>query len=181
MRAIMTMPLAATILLAACGGGDDEAAEGEALTGDEVAAAAEGMVQPRPGEYRTSLELLEFNAPGIPEAAKQQMQQVFASGLAEGNTFCMTEADAAANGPEEMVKNLAESDCEMTTFDVSGNTVSAVMQCAGEDGAASSVRMNGEMTAESSTMTMDMQQQIAGMGDVQMKMRVNSERIGECS
>lgn len=181
MRAIKAMPLVAALLLAACGGGGEEAADGEALTAEQVAAEAAGLVQPRPGQYRTSLELLEFSAPGLPDSAKEQMQQVFASGLAEGNTFCMTDEDAAANGPEEMVKNLAESDCEMKSFNVSGNSVTAEMQCPQEGGNQSTVRMDGTMTAESSSMAMDMTQQIAGMGDVQMKMRVNSERIGDCS
>ena len=181
MRAIHTLPLVAAILLGACGGGDTDADGDGELTGEEVAAAVEGMVQPRPGQYRTTLELLEFDAPGVPEAAKEQMQQAFASGLAEPNTFCMTEAQAAENGPRQMVENLAESDCEMTTFNVSGNSVVAEMQCAGASGGANTVKMEGEMTAENSTMTMDMTQELPGTGNVGMKMRVNSQRIGECA
>jgi len=180
MRAIHSLPLAAAILLAACGGDTDADGDGE-LSADEIAAEAEGMVQPRPGQYRTSLELLEFDAPGIPDSAKQQMQAAFEQGLAEGNTFCMTEADAAENGPREMVEQLAENDCEMKNFQVSGGSVVAEMQCPSEGGGTSSVKMEGEMTAESSTMTMDMSQEMAGMGAMNMKMRVNSERIGDCT
>ena len=180
MRAIQMLPLAAAILLAACGGETDADGDGE-LSAEEVAAEADGMVQPRPGQYRTSLELLEFDAPGIPDSAKQQMQQAFESGLAEGNTFCMTEADAAENGPRQMVENLAESDCDMKTFQVSGGSVVAEMQCASEGGGTNTVKMEGQMTAESSTMTMDMNQEVAGVGAMNMKMRVNSERIGDCT
>ena len=180
MRIVHTLPLAAAILLAGCGGDADTDADG-AVSGEEVAAEASGMIQPRPGQYSTSLELLEFDAPGMPDGAKEQMQQIFASGLAEGNTFCMTEEDAARNGPEEMVKNLAESDCTMNSFDVSGNNVTADMQCAGEGGATSTVKMAGTMTAENSTMTMDMSQDVPNVGATKMKMRVSSQRIGECS
>ena len=181
MRVIHSLPLAAAILLAACGSGDADADGDGNLSGEEVVAEAEGMVQPRPGQYSASLELLEFDIPGMDDAAKQQMQQVFESGLAEGNSFCMTEEDVAKNGPEQMVKNLAENDCEMKSFNVSGGTIAAEMQCPGEQGSTSTVRMDGTMTAEGSTMTMDMRQQIAGMGETHMKMRVTSQRTGDCA
>ena len=180
MRTNHTLPFAAAILLAACGGETDADGDG-ALSEDELAAEAAGLVQPEPGQYRASLELLEFDAPNMPPEAKEQMQQIFASGLAEGNSFCMSEADVAEGGPEEMVKNLAEGDCTMNSFNVSGNTIVADMQCPGEGGASSKVRMEGEMRADGSTMTMDMEQDIAGVGATKMKMRVTSERIGDCA
>ncbi len=180
MRLVHTLPLAAAIALAACGGDADTDADGN-VSAEEIAAASEGMIQPLPGQYRASLELLEFDAPGLPEGAKGQMQQAFASGLAEGNSFCMTEEDVAQNGAEEMVKNLAESDCTMRSFNVSGGNVTADMQCAAEGGGTSTVKMDGTMTAEGSVMTMDMSQEMAGMGPTRMKMRVTSQRIGDCA
>ncbi|MBO9518811.1 MAG: DUF3617 domain-containing protein [Porphyrobacter sp.] len=179
MRAIHTLPLVAAILLAACGSNEDTTGKG--MSPEQVADEAGDLVTPRPGQYKTTVELLEFDAPGMPDSAKQQMQQVFASGLAQGNTFCMTEEDAARNGPEQMVKNLAESDCEVKKFNVSGSDVVAEMQCAGQGGGTNTVKMQGEMTAESSSMTMDMSQELPNVGAVNMKMRVNSNRIGECS
>ena len=181
MRVIHTLPLAAAIVLAACGSGDADADGDGEVTGEEVAAEAAGLVKPKPGQYRTTLELMEFDAPNVPAEAKQQMQQIFASGLAEGNTFCMTEADVAGNAPEQMVKNLAEADCTMNSFNVSGNTVAADMQCPGEGGATRKVKMDGQMNAESSTMTMQMDQDIPNMGTTKMKIKVTSQRIGECS
>ena len=41
--------------------------------------------------------------------------------------------------------------------------------------------MDGQMRADGSTMTMDMEQEIAGMGATKMKMRVTSERTGDCA
>lgn len=179
MRTIHTLPLAAAILLAACGGDADADGDGKISAG-EVAAEADELVQPRPGQYRASLELLEFDAPGMPEQAKQQMQQIFASGLAEGNTFCITEAQVAENGPEEMVKSLAESDCTMKTFNVSGGTIVADMQCP-EGETTSTVRMEGQMTTEGSTMTMEREGEVPNIGQTRMKMRVTSKRIGDCA
>ena len=181
MRTSHVLPLAAAMLLAACGGGEADADGDGNLSEEELAAEASGLIQPEPGQYSASLELLEFDAPGMPPEAKEQMQQIFASGLAEGNTFCMTEAEAAENGPRQMVENLAESDCELSTFNVSGNTVVADMQCPGEAGGSSKVHMEGQMRAEGSTMTMDMEQDVPGMGATKMKMRVTSERTGDCT
>lgn len=181
MRTVQTLPLVAAILLGACGGGDADTNADGALTTEEVAVEAQGMVQPRPGQYRTTLELLEFDAPGVPDDAKAKMQEAFASGLSEGNTFCMTEAQAAQNGPRQMVENLAEAKCDMKAFNVSGNSVVAEMQCPGQGGKSNTIKMEGDMTADSSVMTMDMTQDMPGTGALTMKMRVNSERIGECS
>jgi hypothetical protein len=180
MRSIHLLPLAAAILLAACGGDADADGDGK-LSAAEVADEADDLIQPKPGQYRSTLELLEFDAPGMPAGAKEQMQRIFESGLAEGNTFCMTAADAEKNGAEQMVKNLAESDCEMSSFNVSGGNVSADMQCAGQGGTSNRVQMEGQMSAEGSTMTMDMNQTIPNMGETHMKMRVTSQRIGECT
>ena len=180
MRTFHMLPLTAAILLAACGGGDADADADGAVSADEVAAEADGLVQPRPGQYRATVELLEFDAPGVPESAKEQMQQMFASSMSEGNAFCMTEEDVAENGAEEMVKSMAEGDCTMKSFNVAGSTIAAEMQCTSEGTPASTIRMDGEMGAESSTMTMEMEQDIPQMGQTRMKMRVTSERIGDC-
>lgn len=177
MRLIHTAPLAAAILLAACGGDADGSGN---ISDEELAAEASGMVQPQPGQYRVALELLEFDVPGMPESAKQEMQQLFSSGLAEGNTVCMTEADVAENGAEQMVRKLAESDCTMNTFNVSGGTVKAEMQCL-ENGASSTVRMDGQMRADGSTMTMERVGDVANVGETRMKLRITSERIGDCA
>ena len=179
MRTIHTLPLAAGILLlAACGGSGDADTDndGDISTG-EVAAAAAQAVRPEPGQYRGSFELLEFTAPGVPDSARQQMQQLFSSGLTEGITFCMTEADAS---PENMVKNMAEGDCTTKRFNVSGGTIESEMECPGEGGGTRTVKMNGQMTASSSNMTMETSQTVPGMGETSMKIRVQSERIGDC-
>lgn len=180
MRPIHALPLAAAILLCACSGSADEDGDG-AISNEEAAAAIEDVVQPRPGQYRTSIELLEFDVPGMTDQMKQQMVSVMGGELAKGNTFCLTPEEAAANGPREMLENMAEANCSFSRFDVSSGTISADMQCTGDDGLTSHVLMDGEMTEASSDMTMTMDQQMQGMGEVHMKMRVTSERTGDCT
>lgn len=178
MRAIHVLPLAAALALAGCGGGDKAPAAGETVSAQQVAERAQGAVTPTPGKYTSSMELLDFAMPGMPDAAKAQMRQAFASGLAQGNEFCMTAEQA---DPRQMLQNMAESKCTFSKFDVDGGKVDAQMSCTGDDGIASTVQMQGQMTADSSTMTMAMERSMEGIGKMQMKMRVTSKRIGECS
>ena len=178
MRPMNVLPLVAGLALAACGGGDKAPAAGESVSAEQVAARASGAVTPQPGKYTSRMELLDFSMPGMPDGAKAQMQQAFASGLAQGNEFCMTKDQA---DPRQMLQNMAESKCSFSRFDVDGGKISADMSCTGDDGIASTVQMQGQMTADSSTMTMAMQRSMEGLGKMQMKMRVTSTRIGECS
>jgi hypothetical protein len=180
MRSIHALPLFAAILLGACGGSADEDGDG-AISGEEVAAAVEDVVQPQPGQYRTTVEVLEFDVPGLTDQMKGQMQSMMSAGFAQGDTFCLTPEEAAGNGPQEMVENMAKSDCSFNKFDVSGGTISADMQCTGENGASSHMLMDGRMTETSSDMTMTMDQEMQGMGQMHMKMRVTSERTGDCA
>jgi hypothetical protein len=181
MRLIHTAPLAAAILLAACGGDADTNADGE-VSGEEAAAEAAGAIKPQPGQYRTTYELLEFNVPGAPAAVQEQMkaQMGGAAEVAKPITYCLTPEQAQANGAEEMAKRMAEGNCTVARFDVSGGTISAEMQCKDANGGTSLVTMDGQMTSTSSNMTMTNEMDVQGLGKMQMKARVTSERIGDC-
>jgi hypothetical protein len=181
MRLIHSAPLAAAILLAACGGDADTDGDG-AISSDEVAAEAAGAIQPQPGLYRTSFELLELDIPGMPEEMQQQMQAQMGTvaGGAGGLTYCLTPEDAAANGAEEMAKNMAASDCTVARFDVSGGTISTEMQCKDSSGGTSKVTMDGQMSATGSTMTMTNDIAMPDGSRMQTKARVTAERTGDC-
>ena len=180
MRLIHTAPLAAAILLAACGGDADTNEDGT-VSGEEVVAEAADAIRPLPGQYRTSYEMLEFNAPGAPEAVQEAMQAQMggAAEVAKPTLTCLTPEQAAANGPEEMAKQIAEGNCTVSRFDVSGGSISSEMQCSGADGMTTNVVMDGQMTSTSTTMTMTTEIDVQGQ-KVQTKARVTSERVGDC-
>ena len=182
MRLIHTAPLAAAILLAACGGDADTADEGNAAAGNAALAGAAGSITLQPGLYRTSFEQLGFNVPGASDAVKQQMQATMGgpAEVAKPITYCFTPEQAAANGPEEMAKKMAEGNCTVARFDVSGGSISSEMQCTGADGVTTRVVMDGQMTATSSTMTMTQEMQLPGSSKVEIKSHVTTERVGDC-
>jgi hypothetical protein len=180
MRLIHTAPLAALILLAACGGDADTDADGT-VSGEEALAEAAGAIKPLPGQYRATSQLIEFSAPGVPDAVKQQLQAQMggAAEVAAPITYCLTPEQAAANGAEEMAKRMAEGNCTVSRFDVAGSSVSSEMQCTGTDGLTTRVTMDGQMTATSSTMDVIQEIDVAGQKR-QIKARVTAERIGDC-
>ena len=202
MRTSRRAPLAAVLLLAACGGssdsgeeqsaaaggGDDVAAgdEAEGVPSGTVAVAASRLAQPLPGEYRTTVELLEFEVPGmqdLPPAVRQQMQGAIGAKFMQAGDFCLTPEEAKANGPQKMAENLAQSNCTMEKFNVSGNTIVADLSCKGDatGEGAGRMRMEGQMNPESSVMTMTLDREGRGGGPSHLMAKVTSERTGECS
>lgn len=176
MRLKCLLLVTATLFISACGG---ETSESEADRAGAVADEAADLVQLEPGLYRGTFELLEFEAPDLPEAGRDRAEELFTSGLTTLD-YCMTAQDIAENGPRQMVENLAEGGCTMRRFNVSGSTIVATLRCPGEGGNPRDVEIEGQMTADGSTMTMVSDQVLPGVGQVNLKTRVTSKRIGEC-
>ncbi len=181
MRAIHILPFAAAMLLASCGSGESDAdADGDgALSGEEIAAESASAIQLQPGEYEVSLELLEFEVPGLPAEFMERARQAYASGMSS-HRFCMTAEDVANNGAEQLVKNMADSPCTMRRFDVSGGSVSSEMQCSMEGGITSEMRMEGELTSQGSVMTTETTQVVPDAGETRTKVRMTTQRVGDC-
>jgi hypothetical protein len=180
MRSYHTLPLVAAVVLAACGSSADQDGDG-AISNQEAAAAMESAIQPKPGQYRTSVEVVEFEIPGVAPEMRDQMRAMMTGQGQQTNTFCLTPEEAAKNGPQEMVKNMADANCSFQKFDVSGGNIKAEMQCSGDGGGVSKVSMDGKMTESSSDMTMTMDMEQGAQGKMHMKMRVKSERTGDCA
>ena len=175
MRFTPFLPLAASLLLAACGGGADEPGEGVSVE-DALAEAQDNDMVPRPGQYRSTQELLELSVDGVPDSQLAMMRDAFAKGAAHESTQCVT-PDMTR---EQWISNLAESNCTITRFDTSGGELDVAMTCTAEEGINGEMTMKGSSTEESSDMVMSFAQQTP-MGDARMRMRVKSERIGDCS
>lgn len=180
MRSSYALPLVAALALAACGGGAEEDAAGEGMTSEEVATASAEADMPRPGLYRTSQELVELEMPGMPQEMLGMMRSAFEEGAAEESTYCLTAAEAE-NAREEMLTGMAESDCEISRYDMSGGRIDAAMSCPTGEGISGDVTLTGTMSSEGADMEMAFSQDIPGQGQAAIRMRVLSERVGECS
>lgn len=170
---------ALALAVAACGSSDDKAADGPVSLKD-VAAAAEDMPSPKAGQYESTVELIELDIPGMPDDAKAQMKAAAGQSMAQKNSFCLSEEEAS-KGPEQMVQNMANSNCTFERFNVSGGSIDAKMACTGQGGMQGAVELNGTMSSTSSSITMNMLQKGPNGEQMKMKMKVDSKRIGDCA
>jgi hypothetical protein len=151
-----------------------------AVTEEEIAREARELVVQRPGQYRTTLEMLHFESPDASKQATAQMGRVFAKGL-EDNLYCLTPEAVADRSARGILEGLTEGDCSVEAFDVEGETVTAALQCRYNADMFSHVTLNGRIGPESSELVMSMEQKLGSTGPIRIKLRISSQRIGECA
>ncbi len=148
------------------------AAMGQVDPGD---LAAFDAMRPDPGKYRTDMELVSFEAPGMPANMRGMMSQMMASGFQRENTYCLTPEDTGQDWLEQM----SNSDCTLDEFSADGNSFSTAMSCDME-GQSATIAMTGTASGNSSDVTMAMDFAVPDMGRITMTMRMQSQRVGEC-
>ncbi|WP_162935760.1 DUF3617 domain-containing protein [Tsuneonella amylolytica] len=182
----MSKPLAAVaavlaplFVLAACG------SESEPRTAEEVVAEAGKLEKPRPGQYETQVELLEFSVPGLPPKQAEQLRSMMGNVQEKASSYCLTQAEAD-KGFEDSIRKMTEGTggmkCEFDKFDAGGGKLDAALSCTGGQGLNSTITIDGTTGAEASTMNVRMAQKapmIPG-GEVVMRMRMDSKRTGDC-
>lgn len=165
-------------MLTGCGDAGSDTATGEAMSQREVAAAADAAVRPEPGQYRTTVELIDLEMPSIPGVDMADVRSTMESSMQRANLSCIT-AEDAERGYREMLRQSQQGACEFERFSADGGRLDAAMTCQGE-GAQGRMTMTGTATPTSSNVTMNMQSEIAQLGDMAITMRVRSERVGDC-
>ncbi|HTN13723.1 MAG TPA: DUF3617 domain-containing protein [Sphingomonadaceae bacterium] len=184
MRKLVLLPMMAAIALAGCGKKEEAPTGGEAAGSEKPAAAAggiAGMEMPQPGLYKQTVEIIEMSFPGMPEAMAAQMKKSMSANMSL--TDCLTPEES-----KEALKQLSsrsfgkDSNCTYDKFDVGGGKLDAVMKCGGKDGESGTFKLAGTFGSTGSEMTMEGDQSMPDMpgGTMHMKMRMVSERIGEC-
>ncbi len=178
-----TFPIVAVFLLglAGCSGGDD-ADSGEAMDAGAVAEQMDKAPAIEAGQYEGRTTLLEFEISGLPEAQVNTLRSTFAGELEKPTSFCIT-PEQAKNGREAMLRQMAESDCSITSLDATGTGIKGEMNCKGKGGLNGTVKVEGTSARGTSSMTLETVQSIPGMpGEgARMKWRTDARRVGECS
>ena len=152
---------------------------------DEVVKAAENLVKPTPGLYRSTTNITQFEIPGLPPEQAAQMKGMIGSSANQTSESCLTRAQAD-EGFKSMAKQLGEGTqgvkCDFAKFDAAGSKLDADLTCTGPGGVNVTMEMDGDIEPTSSVMTMKMTQKSAAIpgGEVRMAMEVKSERIGDC-
>lgn len=175
MRAIIIVPVALALSLAACK--KAEAPKTEA----QVSEAAAQIAKPQAGQYRMTSKLVTFEVPGMPAAQQERFRQMFAT-AAQGSEYCLT-PEQAEMGFQEAMKKLPQGKCTYDKFNVDGSKLDAQLSCETGKGMKAQIGMNGRVTTTGSNMEMTVNQAApAGVptGGIKMVMQVETTRIGDC-
>ena len=171
-------PIIAVAALSACGSGDKVDMENASVA--DVAKEVRGKSDTafvRPGKWQQSATLLEMEAPGIPaQYAEQIKKQV---GTSQTHETCLTPDQV--KHPKEDFFTGADKNCRYEHFKWGDGKIDMKMNCQ-HPNATQTMEMAGTYEPESYQMTMN----VASKGNdpmesMNMKMRVDAKRVGECS
>lgn len=174
---------AAALALAACSNGEKAPESGQAGGGEKVAEPpAAGPIKLQPGEYESTTKVLEFSMAGMPQSQIDVMKRGMSGSIEKPHRYCVTAAQAA-EGPKQMLDRMRQGDCQTSDFHSDAGSVHGKMQCAFPGGAASASTFDGTFTGDSSSLTMESDQQMANMGGkgMHMKLQIDTHRVGECT
>jgi hypothetical protein len=180
MRVTMALPLAAAFVLAACGSSSSSDANGDGkISTQEAASAAAKMDAPRPGKYKTTVNLLDFTMPGMPAAMLERLKGSMTSNMT--TTFCQT-GDNRKQAIKDMTDAMGRGNCTYNSLDISGNNFDVDMSCTSPQGGTGHYKVNGTVSSEGTDMTMEITQDMPqGGGQMHMKTHAVSTRIGDCT
>ncbi|MGB7373980.1 DUF3617 domain-containing protein [Pontixanthobacter sp.] len=176
MIARFAMPLLA-LGLAACG---SEAEEPKTV--EQVAAEMQKLPPQMPGLYRITSEIIEIDVAELsPEQAELMRQK--SDVKPDVNEQCVTQEEADKS-VQDIVKGISEAsgagNCSFAKFAVTGTRLDSQMTCTGPMGTGGDVAIAGVVEETGLDLIMDMTIDASVMGEIGMKMKITSERIGDC-
>lgn len=170
--------VAAALPLAACNSGPT--VEAENATGVEVAAAVEAAGGTgsfvSPGLWRSKMTIEDISMPGMPPQAVAQMREQMASRSTTSES-CLTEADIKK--PDANFFGGQGDSCKYDHFTMGGGKIDMQMTC-NPGGAQQVMKMNGTYSSDKYSMTASSEGS-GPTGAMTMKLRIDSERIGDCT
>jgi hypothetical protein len=132
----------------------------------------------RPGQWESKVTIDKFEVPGMPADVAQRMQAMMAQQQEHSFQSCLTQEDVKR--PKEDFFTGKNNECRYDHFTMGGGKIDAVMHC----GKGQTMQMAGTYSPDSYQMQTSMKA-AADKGDetsgMQMQMRVEAHRVGECS
>lgn len=135
----------------------------------------------RPGNWSSTVSILEMNSPGMPPELQQKMKATL--GQPRTVEACLT-ADQVDN-PERMIGNVPAS-CRYDRYTMGNGKIDGKMRCE-TNGMVQEMGVSGTYSDDQYSLIIDNKttvpaNAVAGQpaGNMAMKMKVDSRRIGEC-
>ena len=136
-----------------------------------------------PGLWRSTVTIEKFDMPGVPPEMVRRMKAMMAENQGHDFETCLTAADVKQ--PKEDFFAGRNNQCRYDHFTMDGGKIDAVMHC-GKGEAAQTMQMIGTFSPDSyemhmATMLQATDEALDAAGHaMQMQMRVESQRVGEC-
>lgn len=161
----LSIAAAVACVLAACSPPAQQSENG----GAGPASAAGGI---QPGQYRTTVTMLEMNMPGV-DSTQINMQPTTTEN-------CVTTSDIAEFTEGSMVNADSGETCTQSSMNSGAGRIQGEASCTGPNGART-MQINGTYSSSRVDMEISSTQDMPGVGASTMRMRMQSERIGECA
>lgn len=166
-----------TLPLAACGSEpsvDETNASVEEVSERVRAASADnGLV--RPGKWVSKVSIERMDMPGMPPQAAEQMKRMVEQ--THTTESCLTPEEAKQPKGDFFGGN---ENCRYDHFKMGGGKIDAAMRCTAQGG-TQVMEMDGTYAPESYEMRMKTTTEAAGAEGMTMQMKVEAERVGECT
>ena len=174
-----TLLAAATALcLTACGSGDKVEMDNASVAdvAKEMGKKSDAQFV-RAGKWQQSATLLEMETPGIPAQYADQIKKQI--GTTQTHESCLTPEQV--KHPKEDFFTGADKNCRYEHFEWGDGKIDMKLNCQHQN-ATQTMEMAGTYEPDSYQMTMNMASKGSSpMETMNMKMRVDAKRIGECS
>jgi hypothetical protein len=133
----------------------------------------------RPGLWQSKVTIEQFDMPGMPPEMASRMKAMMAQNQEHGFRTCLTAEDVKK--PKEDFFAGKSNECRYDHFTMGGGKIDAVMHCGKGDG-SQTMQMAGTYSPDNYQMEMSTKVEAADRGAraMQMQMRVESSRVGEC-
>jgi hypothetical protein len=174
--------IACVVPLGACNKGTqvNEKNASVAEVAGKVRAANAGEAFVRPGLWESKVTIERFEVPGMPPEMARRMKTMMAENQEHGFQTCLTPDDVKR--PKEDFFAGKNNSCRYEHFTMGGGKIDAAMQCGGKDGETQVMQMAGTYSPDSYRMqtSMKMARGAGPEGSMDMTMRIEAERVGEC-
>ena len=166
------------LVLAACDSGPKVSIEN--ATPEEVAAEMKksGVAEDlrKPGQWATTMSVVNVEAPGMPPEALNQMRQMMGNG--QTTQRCVTEAELKQ---VESFIGQNNANCVFDHYRVSGGKIDGKAKCT-QGPVNQLMTMNGTFTSDSSDMTIRSETSGGPPGqNMNVTMNIKSKRLGDCT
>lgn len=173
--ALFGSTLLGCLVLTACS--KSEEVKLENVSASEVVEATKdhaAAVKLKPGQWRTTAQLVSIDMPGLPKQVADQMGQAMAK--AGATEHCLTAEEVEK--PEEVLAR-DNGECRYERFQMSGGKIDAVMKCKPANQPEMQVSLSGDYQPERYEVAAEMKMEQQGK-PLTMRLKSLSERIGEC-